>query len=73
MSETTERRVRVNGRLEPLRVSTIADLFTERVADLGQRGIAIALNGSVIPRAAWADTTLKPGDTIEIVRAMQGG
>ena len=41
--------------------------------DVAQRGIAVALNGSVVPRSAWADTTLKPGDNVEIVRARQGG
>jgi thiamine biosynthesis protein ThiS len=26
-----------------------------------------------VPRAAWPHTTLHPGDSIEIVRARQGG
>jgi thiamine biosynthesis protein ThiS len=26
-----------------------------------------------VPRAAWADTPLQPGDNVEIVRARQGG
>ncbi len=38
-----------------------------------QRGIAVALNGAVVPRAAWPQTALKPGDSVEIVRARQGG
>jgi thiamine biosynthesis protein ThiS len=33
----------------------------------------VALNGAVVPRAAWKETPLHAGDTIEIVRARQGG
>ena len=39
----------------------------------GSQGIAIALNGRVLRRKDWAETTITPGDRIEIVRAMQGG
>jgi sulfur carrier protein len=70
MSEAT---IRVNGESEPLLVSTIELLLAEKALDTGQRGIAVALNGAVVPRAAWRETPLKPGDSIEIVRARQGG
>jgi sulfur carrier protein len=53
--------------------ATIAELLAERDIKMGQRGIAVALNGSVVPRSAWGETALSPGDRIEIVRAMQGG
>lgn len=70
MSEAT---IRVNGESEPLVAATIEILLAEKALDTGQRGIAVALNGAVVPRAAWRDTPLKPGDSIEIVRARQGG
>jgi len=53
--------------------ATIAELLAEQAVELGQRGIAVALNGSVVPRSVWGETALSPGDSIEIVRAMQGG
>ena len=65
--------IRVNGRRAPVAAATIAELLAEQAVELGQRGIAIALNGSVVPRSAWGETALSPGDSIEIVRAMQGG
>lgn len=45
-----------------------------RVADLvaEPRGCAVAVNGAVVPKAAW-DTELAPGDRVEIVTAHQGG
>ena len=65
--------IRVNGRRAPVAAATIAELLAEQAVELGQRGIAVALNGSVVPRSAWGETALSPGDSVEIVRAMQGG
>ena len=63
----------VNGEEAPLSVATLSDLLVEKSVDGDQKGIAIALNGQVIPRAAWPATKLRPGDSVEIVRARQGG
>ena len=68
-----ESHIRVNGETEPLLVSTLAALLEEKAVDIGQRGIAVALNGAIVPRAAWPQTKLSPGDSVEIVRARQGG
>jgi sulfur carrier protein len=65
--------IRVNGESEPLAAATLSALVAEKALDTAQRGIAVALNGAVVPRAAWDETVLKPGDSIEIVRARQGG
>ena len=65
--------IRVNGEAEPLLASTLAALIEGKDIDVGQRGIAVALNGAVVPRAAWRETALRAGDSIEIVRARQGG
>jgi sulfur carrier protein len=70
---TQQPTIRINGESEPLAAATVAVLLDEKAVDTGLRGIAVALNGSVIPRAAWATTALQPGDSIEIVRARQGG
>jgi sulfur carrier protein len=66
--------IRVNGESEPFAApKTLEALLEEKTVDTGQRGIAVALNGAVVPRAAWPATRLHPGDSIEIVRARQGG
>jgi sulfur carrier protein len=65
--------IRVNGQDEPLAVATLAELLEEKAVDTGQRGIAVALNGAIVPRAAWSQTKLSAGDSVEIVRARQGG
>lgn len=65
--------IRINGQEEPLMAATLAALLEDKAIDTAQRGIAVALNGAVVPRAAWPQTELKSGDNIEIVRARQGG
>jgi len=65
--------IRVNGQDEPLRATTLSALLEEKALDVGQRGIAVALNGAVVPRADWPATRLNPVDSVEIVRARQGG
>jgi sulfur carrier protein len=65
--------IRVNGESEPFAAATLEALLAEKALDTGQRGIAVALNGAVVPRAAWPATPLHPGDSVEIVRARQGG
>jgi sulfur carrier protein len=62
----------VNGEPVPLELATLEALIAERV-DAASRGIAVALNDAVVPRAAWPETRLKAGDRIEIIKVMVGG
>jgi sulfur carrier protein len=71
MNETVT--ISVNGESETLAVATVAALLDEKDIGAYARGVAVALNGAVVPRAAWRDTRLSPGDAVEIVRARQGG
>jgi sulfur carrier protein len=36
-------------------------------------GVAAAVNGEVVRRAAWNSTQLADGDQIEVITAVQGG
>lgn len=51
--------------------TTLADV----VADVttSATGVAVAVNGDVVPRGAWPTTALNPGDRVEILTAVQGG
>jgi sulfur carrier protein len=70
---TIEATIKVNGKSEPLAAGTLDALLAEKAVDTSQRGIAVALNGAVVPRTAWPKTQLRAGDNVEIVRARQGG
>ena len=37
------------------------------------RGLAVAVDGEVVPRGAWDHTALRAGARVEIVAAVQGG
>lgn len=70
---TTLLDLRVNGATETLDVATVADLLDAKGVEPARKGIAVALNGAVVPRARWGEQTLSSGDTIEIIQARQGG
>ncbi len=37
------------------------------------RGVAVAVNGEVVPRAGWTTFTIPDGAHVEVLTAMQGG
>ena len=49
--------IRVNGQDEPLLAQTVAALLAQREIPTDMRGIAVALNGRVVPRADWPAAT----------------
>ncbi len=53
--------------------ATVAALVAEMTDGAGGRGIAVALNGEVVPRSSWDSTELQPGDRVEVLTAAQGG
>ena len=63
----------VNG--EPRQVEATAPLLS--VLDPSNppapRGVAVALDGTVVPRARLSETALHEGARVEIVTAVQGG
>lgn len=71
--EVGSQEVRVNGQPEPLSDTTVERLLARHEIDAETKGVAVALNGAVLPRARWSNTPLSAGDRIEIVHAKQGG
>jgi sulfur carrier protein len=64
----------VNG--ESVRValgSTIADLVTRLTEEVDPKGVAVAVDRSVVPRSEWATTPARAGSLVEVVSAAAGG
>jgi thiazole synthase len=67
-------KVRLNGDERELRDgATVADALEATGAPSEGRGVAVAVDGEVVPRAEWATTALSPGQSVEVVAAVQGG
>jgi sulfur carrier protein len=65
--------LRVNGELRPLGDGTLTGLLAAEAVNTTARGLAVAVNGAVVPRPAWDGTRLAPGDEVEIVKLFAGG
>ena len=64
--------VTVNGKQWELpRGATLADVLERLGAP--STGVAVALDGAVIPRASWPGTALQDGASVDVVTAVQGG
>ncbi|GAB1689329.1 sulfur carrier protein ThiS [Krasilnikovia sp. M28-CT-15] len=50
---------------------TVAGLVA--VLTEAQRGVAVAVNGEVVPRSRWSASVLRDGDRVEVLTAAQGG
>jgi len=62
----------VNGEPTPaIDGATVADVVD--VMCRSPRGVAVAVDGIVVPKSTWETTTIAPGATVEIVTAAAGG
>jgi sulfur carrier protein len=66
--------VTVNGEQRELPDgATVEGLVQSLGARADGRGVAVALDGGVVARSAWAATELWPGARAEVLIAVQGG
>jgi sulfur carrier protein len=47
--------------------TTVAELVAP------SRGVAVAVDGEVVPRSDWPATAIHDGQALEVLRAVQGG
>jgi sulfur carrier protein len=73
MSATATATVFVNDRPHALASgATVADLLRE--LELAERkGVAVAVNGAVVPRGEWTERVLAADDRVLVIQATQGG
>ena len=63
----------LNG--QPREIGADGGSVASLVAELGLEGkrIAVERNGAIVPRSRYAETSIAPGDKLEIVGAVGGG
>lgn len=65
--------ITVNGEAVELPAEPVIAQVVARLAGSRGRGIAVALNGEVVPRTAWDSTVVTSGDKVEVLSANPGG
>lgn len=66
--------VEVNGERHDLEEgSTVADVVRLLGRDPTRPGVAVAVDGEVLPRRDWSGFILGEGARVEVVAAVQGG
>jgi sulfur carrier protein len=63
----------VNGEPRERDGATIAELLADLGVEGRARGVAVAVNGEIVPRAEWPRHRVGTGDRVEALSAMQGG
>jgi sulfur carrier protein len=53
--------------------ASVAQAVAAAGAEAERRGVAVAVEGEVVPRGEWEQTSLREGQAVEVVRAIQGG
>jgi thiazole synthase len=65
--------VELNGDLVSLPDGATVATAIEASGAPSQRGVAVALDGDVVPRSEWETTPLADGQSVEVLAAIQGG
>jgi sulfur carrier protein len=52
---------------------TVAAVLAGLGLETDARGVAVAVDGEVVPRAAWESFALEEDARVEVLTAMQGG
>jgi sulfur carrier protein len=65
--------ITLNGDSTDVPADTSLETLLVRSGHTVRRGLAIAMNGEVIPRGRWTDQRVIEGDVVELLAATQGG
>jgi sulfur carrier protein len=64
----------LNGEPRELRDgATVDDAVGASGAPESRAGVAVAVDGEVVPRGRWASEPLAEGQQVEVLQAVQGG
>jgi sulfur carrier protein len=65
--------ITLNGEPRERDGATIVELLSDLGVEERARGVAVAVNGEIVPRAHWPSHRVDAGDRVEALSAMQGG
>lgn len=65
--------VSVNGDAREVAQGATIEEVVRSLGAGAELGVAVAVNGEVVPKKNWAEATLNEGDRVEVLRAIGGG
>jgi sulfur carrier protein len=65
--------ITLNGERRVLGEAATIETAVRALGTEDARGLAVALDGEVIPRGEWATTEVRDGQQVEVLHAVQGG
>ncbi len=66
-------RIVLNGEPREVPEPATVESAVEATGAEASRGVAVAVDGDVVPRGQWERTPLREDQRVEVVRAVQGG
>jgi sulfur carrier protein len=64
----------LNGERSDVRAGeTVAAVLARLGLDVDAKGVAVAVDGEVVPRGGWSSYALPEDARVEVLTAMQGG
>ncbi len=61
-----------NNKQEIQEQASVQIIINHLIGD-NQKGIAVAVNETVVPKAKWSSYVLQPNDKVLVIKATQGG
>jgi sulfur carrier protein len=65
--------IQLNNQSKEIATCLSIQQLLDEVVGQKQKGIAVAINNTVVPRAVWDNHILQANDNILIIKAAQGG
>ena len=65
--------ITINGERRELGDGATIEVAVRAAGAPDARGVAVALDGEVVPRGEWATTEVREGQQVEVLHAVQGG
>ncbi len=73
LAQLTTMEITLNNQLLTVEPSCTLEQLLSTFSELAPKGMALAINQEIIPRSDWARSVLRPGDSIILIKATQGG
>lgn len=63
----------LNGQFREIAASCTLEQLVSELFAVSTKGVAVAINQTVIPKSRWPSRQLSPGDNVTLITATQGG